>query len=217
MQRTKRSANAIKMLEAAEFEFAEKGFESATMELIAARASVSKSHLYYHFDSKDYLLEELFAVRVGEILADKDELFAGEAMLDDALIERVLHEGVSSLLAAQPLFFRIAILELFRPGGRSDLVFGVLQGVTEDTLSRFRAYGLHPDPIELQSAVTWFALLPILTELLIGEERAHVLHLDPVKQHAAFESQLAQLYRAYLDQLRRAPLTKGGGDHASRG
>jgi len=203
------------MLAAAESEFADRGYEAATMDQIATRAGVSKSHLYYHFDSKDDLLEALFAARVAEILADKDELFADAAVLDDQLVERVLEEGTTRLLATHPGFFRIAVLECFRPGGRSDLAFSFLNGVTEDTLARFRRYGLDPNPAELRSAMTWFALLPILAELLIGGDRARILGLDEAREHRLFQGQLEHIYRGYLAQLWAARTE--GADDAPRG
>lgn len=202
------------MLAAAESEFADRGFEAATMDQIAARAGVSKSHLYYHFDSKDDLLEGLFAVRVAEILADKDELFADAAILDDRLVERVLHDGITGLLATHPDFLRIAVLECFRPGGRSDLAFRFLNGVTDDTLARFHAYGLNPDSSELRSAMTWFALLPILAELLVGSDRARTLGLDGDREHRIFQRQLSEVYRNYLAQLGAA--NAEGADDAPR-
>jgi len=203
------------MLAAAEAEFADRGFEAATMDQIAGRAGVSKSHLYYHFDSKDDLLEQLFAVRVAEILADKEELFADAPVLDDGLVDRVLRQGVASLLATHPDFLRIAVLECFRPGGRSDLAFRFLSGVTDDTLARFRAYGLNPDRAELQAAMTWFGLLPILAELLVGADRARILGLDVEREHGIFQCLLGEVYRGYLAQLRAVKTEEA--DDAPRG
>lgn len=192
------------MLEAAEAEFAEQGFEAATMDRVAATAGVSKSHLYYHFDSKDELLAELFAVRAEEILADKNWLFEGEDALTSDLMQKMLTEGIDRLLASHPRFLRIAVLECFRPGGRADLVFELLKAFSEDTVTRFRAYGIDVDAEELGSAITWFAVLPIFGELLVGGERARVLGLDPATQHLIFTRQLEQLYTTYLGRLTAA-------------
>lgn len=48
-----------KILDAALKEFAEKGFEGSRVEKIAQRAGVSKALIYYNFDSKESILEEL--------------------------------------------------------------------------------------------------------------------------------------------------------------
>lgn len=200
------------MIEAAEAEFATLGFEAATMDRIASAAGVSKSHLYYHFDSKDDLLATIFADRVQQILADKDLLFAGEQELDDALIEKAIKGGIGVLLAAHPNFVRLVVLECFRPGGRADLALDVLRRVTDDTHSRFEALGLTVDRDELSSALTWFGLLPILAELLIGADSATSLGLDPASQHTIFERQLAAVYRGFLSQLRSDTQARENGD-----
>ncbi|MBK9697260.1 MAG: TetR/AcrR family transcriptional regulator [Propionibacteriaceae bacterium] len=202
------------MLDAAESEFAGLGFEAATMDRIAASAGASKSHLYYHFDSKDDLLAAVFTDRVEGILADKERMFAGKEELDDALVEKVLSEGVATLLASHANFLRIVVLECFRPGGRADLSFGVLRLVSDDSYARFRAFGLAVESEELISAITWFGLLPILAEMLIGGEAASALGLDPVRQHTIFERQMAEVYHGYLTRLRATSSTAGGAEDA---
>lgn len=189
------------MVDAAEAEFAERGFEGTTMDRIAAAAGVSKSHLYYHFDSKDDLLAGLFADRVERILADKEALIAGAAVVDDVLVETMLGEGIERLVEAHPAFLRIVLRECFRPEGRRDLVFGLLRRLTDDTAARFSGFGADVDPEVLASAMTWFALLPILAELLLGGDWARALGLDPDRQHTLFRQQLGGLYRVWLAGL----------------
>ena len=190
------------MIDAAETEFATLGFEAATMDLIASAAGVSKSHLYYHFDSKDDPLAAIFAERVQQILADKDRLFAGERELDDALMEKAIKDGIALLIAAHPTFVRLVVLECFRPGGRADLALDVLRRVIDDTNARFAALRLTVDRDELSSALIWFVLLPILAELMIGADAARSLGLDPASQHTIFERQLAAVYRDLVSRLR---------------
>ena len=128
-------------------------------------------------------------------------------------MQKALSEGISTLLASHPKFLRIVVLECFRPGGRRDLAFGVLKLVTDDTYSRFRALGLDVERGELGSAITWFALLPILAEQLIGGELAAALGQDPGRQHAIFESQLRDVYRGYLEGIPAFDgIGKGEGD-----
>jgi len=52
-----------RILNAAEFEFAEKGFDGASMKALAARADVSQSLLHYHFASKSKLYEAVIRKR----------------------------------------------------------------------------------------------------------------------------------------------------------
>lgn len=51
-----RDKRASQLIEAAVAEFAEKGFENASMDAIARRAGLTKGGLYHHFGSKDEIL-----------------------------------------------------------------------------------------------------------------------------------------------------------------
>jgi AcrR family transcriptional regulator len=62
------------ILETAKQIFAEKGFDGSRMDEIAERAGVKKSLIYYHFEGKDQLLQEIlnkFFVEYGELLRSK--------------------------------------------------------------------------------------------------------------------------------------------------
>jgi TetR/AcrR family transcriptional regulator len=58
----------LKILEAAEKLFAEKGFDGARVDDIAENAGVNKALIYYYFRSKREILEELFNTLIEELL-----------------------------------------------------------------------------------------------------------------------------------------------------
>ncbi len=93
-----RRATRYRILLAAETCFAATGFDGARVEDVAGMAGVSKSHLYYHFASKQELLSCLVELRTFDMLADKDELFAaadlGALVADTAELERLLGAGI---------------------------------------------------------------------------------------------------------------------------
>ena len=49
-----------RILDAAEQIFAEAGFDGARVDDIASKAGVNKALIYYYFESKDAILDELF-------------------------------------------------------------------------------------------------------------------------------------------------------------
>lgn len=64
------------ILETAKQIFAEKGFDGARMDEIAERAGVKKSLIYYHFEGKDQLLQEIlnmFFKDYGSLLRSKTD------------------------------------------------------------------------------------------------------------------------------------------------
>jgi AcrR family transcriptional regulator len=64
MKNTYDSGTALKILEAAELEFLEKGYDGSRVDEIAKRANINKSQLYYYFGSKDNILNELIKLRI---------------------------------------------------------------------------------------------------------------------------------------------------------
>src|SRR5689334_6495275 len=87
-----------RLLEAAGEEFAEKGFEGATVRSICARASANLAAVNYHFGDKEqlYLQAVLEAHRCGVELSPDDEFFAGSPA--DQL-KRYVHHFLRHILA----------------------------------------------------------------------------------------------------------------------
>ncbi len=61
------NATQIKILEAAEAEFADNGFNGASIRKITQRAGVNIASINYHFGSKEALIREMFHFRLGPI------------------------------------------------------------------------------------------------------------------------------------------------------
>jgi AcrR family transcriptional regulator len=74
-QRQKRRVKAtrLKLLNAARDMFAEKGFDSTTIDDITERADVGKGTFYYHFTDKDDVIAELVERMMGELMESIDK------------------------------------------------------------------------------------------------------------------------------------------------
>ncbi len=64
------------ILDAAEFIFADKGFNGASMREIATRAGVAQALIHYHFDNKEKLFEAMAARQANAINGARAELLA---------------------------------------------------------------------------------------------------------------------------------------------
>ena len=82
-----------RILNAAEFEFAEKGFDGASMKALAARADVSQSLLHYHFASKGKLYEAV--IRKRSKLINDERILRLETI--DLTQEQALHQVIEAL------------------------------------------------------------------------------------------------------------------------
>jgi AcrR family transcriptional regulator len=82
-----------RILDAAEEQFMQHGFEGASMRMLTAKAEVNLAAINYHFGSKDALIEAVFRRRLdamnAERIAELDRLekdAAGKALTPDAII-----------------------------------------------------------------------------------------------------------------------------------
>jgi AcrR family transcriptional regulator len=100
------SGGRDRILDAAEALFARRGFSATPIKAIAAEAGVATGLLYYHFDSKDHLLETLVdermpVPRIDEVLEDagSEGLPATLARIAHAIL-RVLdeHQDIARIL-----------------------------------------------------------------------------------------------------------------------
>ncbi len=82
-----------RILDAAEEQFMQHGFEGASMRMLTAKAEVNLAAINYHFGSKDALIEAVFRRRLdpmnAERIAELDQLekeAAGKGLTPDAII-----------------------------------------------------------------------------------------------------------------------------------
>jgi TetR/AcrR family transcriptional regulator, cholesterol catabolism regulator len=103
------------LLLAAARHFARGGFEAASMRDIAREVGMLAGSMYYHFASKDRLIEDVYALGVGQVTASVDRSLAGvrgawprleaacvghlEALLADSPFARVMTADLSRLPA----------------------------------------------------------------------------------------------------------------------
>lgn len=78
-QETRHASRRKAILEAAALEFAETGYERATLDRIGARVGLTKASLYYYVDGKEQLLAELLQQVVEDIESRAAELSAGDS------------------------------------------------------------------------------------------------------------------------------------------
>ena len=126
-KRRRRDSQAAIFKAAAE-EFAERGFEAAGVDRIAAHARVNKAMLYYHFGSKRGLYLEVLRHMFRAVGARARAIADGPETADhktDAWVAAIVEEA-----AARPWFPSIMLRELASGAPRFDPeTFGMMNGV----------------------------------------------------------------------------------------
>jgi TetR/AcrR family transcriptional regulator len=186
---TRDSRGAI--FRAAALEFAERGYDAAGTDRIAARARVNKAMLYYHFGSKGELYAEIVRDMVGAVGARVRAVADGPGSAEhklDAWISALVEEA-----AARPWFPPIMLRELAARAPHFDattfqMMNAVLRGVT-DVIEQGQREGIFRDVDPL------LAHLSIMPPVLIFFARQRVLAGRKLRGGLAEPRQLDQFVR----------------------
>lgn len=95
-EQPKRERTRATIIRTALRSFRERGYDDTTIRLIASEAGISTGNAYYHFPTKNHLVQELYLQVQSE---HRDAAAAGLATTDD-LVERlriVYHAGIDTL------------------------------------------------------------------------------------------------------------------------
>lgn len=112
---TSRSARTrAALLEATERCLARGGYPGATTTAIAAEAGVAAGTFYVHFDDREDVLAQLFALRLRQLLDDVQDVLAIDALVTDGL-EALLDDALDVVLDTyrdHAATFRAALVQL---------------------------------------------------------------------------------------------------------
>ena len=186
---TRDSRTAI--FRAAAHEFAERGYEAAGTERIAARARVNKAMLYYHFGSKGQLYAEIVRDMVGAVGVRVRAVADGPGSAEDKLdawISALVEEA-----AARPWFPPIMLRELAARAPHFDAttfqMMNVVLGGVADVIAQGQREGTFRDVDPL------LAHLSIMPPVLIFFARQRVLAGRKLRGGLAEPRQLDQFVR----------------------
>lgn len=194
MVRKKRSAQVshAAIFAAAAEEFAERGFDAAGVDRIAARARVNKAMLYYHFGSKAALYAEIVRDMVSAVGARVRLIADGPGSAEqklDAWISALVEEA-----AARPWFPPVMLRELAARAPHFDattfhMMNAVLAGVT-DVITQGKREGAFRDVDPLLAHLTimppiliFFARQRVLAGRKLRGGLAEPRHLDQFVRH----------------------------------
>lgn len=168
-----------KIIAAAEDVFLENGFLGSNMDMIAARADVSKQTIYAHFKSKEVLFTEVMKAMTGgaarDIGKDLEETFEGRSVEEYLLDVAVAHLTV--VLTPRLMRLRrmvIGEVERFPELGRSLYLNGPVRSIRQFTraLEHYQRLG-EIETVDTEMAATQFNWLvmggPTSAAMLLGD------------------------------------------------
>lgn len=150
-RRERGRARVAALLEAAGAEFAEKGFDAATMTAIAARAGASIGSLYQFFPTKDVLARALLEQYLTELVEAFEQLRDAAPALEVAVLSHRLARAMIAFRSAHPAF--APLIETH--GSALPSAVGVRERLRGEIAAvlRAKAPGMKPTEAQVRAAV----------------------------------------------------------------
>lgn len=205
----KKEQNALnaqeRILAAAADVFAEKGYDAAGVDEIAARANVTKPLIYYYFKGKKTILEELVKRYVTGIAEQKKRFIMSMDTVDaNALSEAVdLRAGMFS---QNSKVLKVIAMELLKEKPAGDSLPDLIQPMLDVTLPKFEELGLDADDrVDLVVTGLFFGTIPTLALMLFRDRCSEVLHIEKSELDRKFFETYKRMYLPYFARFFRQP------------
>jgi AcrR family transcriptional regulator len=192
------------ILETAAQVFAEKGFDGARVDEIAKRAQVNKALIYYYFESKDKILEELMAILIKELIDFKDNLglkqsvFNSRDLMDENKLDFLLVQSFQFYKNHQMLL-NIILSETLKGATNKDVFFKMLNLGMEDTVERIKSMNGEINNFEeFITIAVFFLYMPMLSFITFGQKWAEFNQLDYSAIDIKFHQTFKKVYKEYF-------------------
>lgn len=191
----------LKILKAAEEIFAEEGFDGARVDDIAKRAGVNKALIYYYFESKEQILEELSKNHLKEILEAKENIlknFSFEHGLNHAAIEKMLQTIIWGTLGNNKDFLSIVLIEALKNKSGDTSFFKLINQMYDNSIARIEKMGYKIESDKFKTTALFFGILPIIFYIVISDKWAEYNHIDKDAVKSAFIEAITEMELSLL-------------------
>jgi AcrR family transcriptional regulator len=168
----------INILESAEKVFAEKGYDGARIDEIAKRAAVNKALIYYYFENKEKLLEEMIKKNKNEAKALKKSILEEMKSLDKDEMEYFYHK-MFDFLETRKDILRIINTEILKSSSGDVSIISMLLPTEAELSLKFDKIGIPKEnhsKLMLQSF--FFKIMPMVNLFTMGEKWAEYYGLS---------------------------------------
>lgn len=158
-----------RILRAAEELFSENGYDATGIAQIAEKAEITKSLLYYYFESKEKILEELFSSCLLSLKEKKKEILSGGLSVDET-INRSMMKGFSFLNSNKKII-RILISEMLKGNVKKESFCGIIESIIPASVSDLKNLDetRGDGSGEFAAYAFFFGLAPVIACMLFGD------------------------------------------------
>ena len=201
-------SNRERILQAAEKIFAEKGYDAARIDQIAADAGVNKALIYYYFKNKRALLEDLFEgfFRESAALLVNYVQHGGLDSSPSPEADRIFDSYFSYFEAKRDLL-RIMLMESLKSGGNAPPLFNLVDFgglIDEDTAGNVRDSGLYlSETMNLTLVAEFFTgVIPMLCYVLFQDAWCRHFEVSREQLKGYFNQAMEMTHEAYHQTMR---------------
>jgi AcrR family transcriptional regulator len=200
------TTSTLRILKAAEEIFAEKGFDGARVDEIAKRAGVNKALIYYYFESKEQILEELSKKHLKEILEEKEkllkEMWNPESGLNRDIVGKMLETSLWTMLGDRKDFLGIVLIEALKNKSGDTSFLKLVNQLYDDSLTKFNKMGYNIDIDKFKTVAFFYGIIPVIFYMTMWEKWAEFNHIDKDKVKATFIESLTEIeFSLFLDKF----------------
>lgn len=190
-----------KILEVSTKLFAEKGFDGTRVDEIAARAEVNKALIYYYFESKEKILEELFKRNIDDYIIQKSVLTEQLNPEINSNIEKYADNSLE-VLREKADIIKIAVIEVLKSNKSDESLFKMMDSSFMNMIPKMKEMGLQVEN-EADPLISgfFFGFAPIIFSIILGEKWAAYHNIDITEFNAKFTDRLKEFYKQYTAEF----------------
>ncbi len=190
-----------KILDTAEMLFAKHGFDATGIELIAKSAGITKSLIYYYFDSKDEILSQLFQDFITESIKIKkyitDNTIADNSQYN---VEQILKDHTLPFLISHKDIIKIAFTESVKEAPVTPHI-NIFQYFDQNFQANFELvdqYSIqyNKDFANLNGFFLFWA--PLFSFVIFSDEWCEYYHCDLESVTDLFIAEYAKMYKLLI-------------------
>ena len=204
------SAAKERILKAASQLFAERGFDGASVDEIARRASVNKALIYYYFESKGDILDQLIESTLDDVLAQDLPLTGFEFLADRQAAVAFMSKFLDFLEERQDIL-RVILMESLKRRPVKDRLF-VMVGRLLDKVFALdtRQYGYSEANANRARVMEFFTgLMPLVSYVVYHESWMKSFGIDERGLREHFIVSFIDSHFSATERLYKLP-TEGG-------
>jgi AcrR family transcriptional regulator len=165
-----------RILKVSEELFALKGYDATGIAQIAEKAEITKSLLYYYFNSKEQILEELFSNYLLAVGEEKRRILSGN-LPETEVIKQSMQAGFN-LLSNNKNIIRIILIEMLKGNVKKEALCSIIESMIPASFKDLKDVEEKDNANVLSTYAFFFGLAPIITYMLFGSAWAKTNEIE---------------------------------------